>query len=82
MHLINEKNDVAVGLDLVNKIFDSAFKLAAELRSGNKSRKVKQMNLFVCKSRRNLAACNFQRKALCNGGFSDSGFTDEAGIVL
>ena len=82
MHLVNKKNDIAVGLDLVNKILDSAFKLTAELSSGNKSGKIKQVYFLVCKPCGNFATGNFQRKTLRNGCFSNAGFTDKAGIVF
>lgn len=82
MHLVNKKNDIAVGLDFVNKILDSAFKLTAELSSGNKSGKIKQVYFLVCKPCGNFAAGNFQRKTLRDCCFTNAGFTDKAGIVL
>ena len=82
MNLVDKKNDVAVRLDLVNEVFDSAFKLTSELRSGNKCGQVEQMDLFFGKLCRNLAARNFERKTFCNCGFADTGFTDKAGIVF
>ncbi len=36
MHLVDKQNDIALGLHLVNKTLNAAFKLPAELRTCNK----------------------------------------------
>ena len=82
MHLVNEKNDIALVAHLVNKTFDSAFKLTSELRACNESRQIKQINLLVCKACGHFALGNFNGKTLGNGCFSDARLTDKAGIVF
>ena len=82
MHLIDDQNDIALLADLLDESLHAAFKLASELRSGNKSRKVKQVDLLVAQLIRHLVHCYALCKALGHGGLADAGLADEAGIVL
>ena len=82
MQLINKKNYVAFALYLVNKTFYPAFKLTAELRSGDKCGKVKQPKLLIRKLCGNVARRNALGNSLCNGGFANARFAYKAGVIL
>ena len=82
MYLVNEKDNVALGLHLVNKTFHTALKLTSELSSCNKSGKIKEKYFLVSKLEGHLSCCDFLRKSLGNGSLTNTGFADKAGIVL
>jgi len=82
MHLIDEEDDVAVLLHFVHKSLDAAFKLAAELRTGDERGEVEQVYLFFGELRGNFAVCYTQGKSLGYSGLADAGFADKAGVVL
>ena len=82
VNLIDDKNDVAAGLDLGDEAFHAALKLAAELRSGDERRQVEQIDLFVAQLERDIARDDALRQTLGDGRLADARLTDEAGIVL
>ncbi len=82
MHLVNDQNDIAAGLDLADEIFHAAFKLAAELRAGHHGGHIQQKDLFVQKLIGHLAVCDLLGKALGDGGLANARLTDQTGIVL
>ena len=69
-------------LNFINKTFNSAFKLAPKLRTGNKCSKVKKINFFICETSRNFTLCNFNSKALGNSCFTYTRFTDKARVIF
>ena len=46
MNLIDKEDDIALGFNFLDKTFDTALKLTAELSSGNQSSKIQQINFF------------------------------------
>ena len=82
MHLIDEEDDVAVLLHFVHKSLDAAFKLAAELRTGDERREIQKLHFFFAQLRGHFACRNAQGKPLCNGRFTDARLTDETRIIL
>ena len=82
MHLVDEQNHVAVGLDLVHQPLDAAFKLAAELRAGHQRGEVEQVDFFFAQAGGHIALRNANGKTLRNRGFAHAGLTDQTGIVL
>ena len=82
MHLVDEQNHVAVGLDLIHQSLDAAFELAAELRSGHQRGEVEQMDFFLAQAGRHIAFRNANGKSLRDRGFADAGLADQTGIVL
>ena len=83
MKLIDEKNYLTVRTFYVFKNgFKSFLKLASVLGSRYESAHVERKYLFILKSRRHVAACDSLRKCLNNRGFTNTGLTDEHGIVL
>ena len=82
MNLIYHKNDISLFADFFDQAFHSAFKLSAELCSGNQGSQVKQINLFFEKFHRYFAHSNTLGQALSDCGFSDSWFPDQAWVVF
>ena len=58
VHLVNEQNNIALGLHLVHQTLDPALKLATELGAGHQCGQVQQIDLFVCQARRHLPFSN------------------------
>ncbi len=80
--LVDEQNDVALGLHLVQKPLDAAFKLAAELRSGHQRREVQQVDFLFAEHRRDPALRDAEGEALRHGRFADAGLADQARVVF
>ena len=82
MHLVDDKDDVADTLYLVNQALHAALKLAAELRARHESGQVEQMDLLVAHLERNAALVDADCQTLGNGRLADTGFADQARVVL
>ena len=82
VHLVDEQDDVAVLLHLVDKALDAAFKLAAELRARHKRRQVQKLHFLLAQLRRHLAGRDAQRKALGDCRLADARLADQARVVL
>ena len=82
MHLVNDQNDVAELLDLLNEALHAAFKLAPELRARDEGREVHEIDLLVLELIRNVLVGDLLRKALGDGSLADARLADEAGVIL
>ena len=82
MNLVNDQNDVAGLLNLIDQALHAALKLAAELGTSHHSGHIQHIDLFVQQLVGHIAVCNPLGQALGNGGFTNAGLTDQAGIVL
>ena len=82
MHLVNDKNDIALLAYLLNKPLHAAFKLASELCACNKCGEVKQIDLLIAQLIRHLVEGNALRKPLGDRRLADTGLADETGVVL
>ena len=82
MHLVDHKNDIAAGLDLLDQVFHPALKLSAKLRAGNHCGHIKQEYFLIAKLERYVSGGDFLRKALGDCRLADAGLTDQAGIVF
>ena len=82
MHFVNDQNDVAELLDLLNEALHAAFKLAPELRARDEGREVHEIDLFVLKLIRDVLVGNFLCKALGDGSLTDARLADETGVIL
>ena len=80
--LVNDENYVSRRFHLIKKPQHSRFKLPAELRTRNESGKIHKIYFASAESVRNISRDYLLRKRFCNRGFSDTGLTYEAGIVL
>ena len=79
---VNHQNNIALAAYLFNETFHAAFKLAAELRTGNQRRQVKEEDLLFLQFHRNTAHGNPLGEALGNCRFAHAGIPDQAGIVF
>ena len=82
MHLIDKQNDIARLFDLFGQSLDAALILSAKLCAGDQCCQIKQLDLFILQTVRHITFCNTQRKSLRDGGFADTRFTDQAGVVF
>ena len=82
MDLVDHEDNIALLFDLFDEVFHAAFKLAAELRSGNEGGQIDQQNLLVPELIRHLIGGDALGKAFRDGGLADAWLADEAGIVL
>ena len=82
VHLIDKQNDVAFLLHLCQQALDTAFKLSAELGTGNQRSQIQQVYLLIFQMHGNVSGVDPQSNSLGNCRFADTGFTDQTGIVL
>jgi hypothetical protein len=82
VELVDEENDVLGAPDLVHDGLDALLELAAVLGAGDHEGEVQGDDLLVAKELGNAARGNFLGEALDDGGFADTGFADEDGVVL
>ena len=80
--LVDEQDDVARRLDLTQQTLDPLFELAAELGARHKAGQIQQVDLLLLQARRDIALGDPLRNALGDGRLADTGFADEAGVVL
>ena len=79
---VDDEDDVARRLDVLDQTLHARFKLTAELGSGNKRRQIEQVDFFVLQLIRNVGGGNLLRQRFRNRGFADTGFTDQTGVIL
>ncbi|CDC75369.1 putative uncharacterized protein [Candidatus Colimorpha enterica] len=82
MNLIDDENYVSERLHLIDKPLHSCLELSPELRSGNDRGHINKINLLAPEPERHVSCGDLNCKRLGNGGLSDTGFADKAGIVL
>ena len=82
VHLVNEQNNIALGLHLVHQTLDPALKLATKLGAGHQCGQVQQIDLFVCQARRHLPLSNANGQPLGNGSLTHARLADQAGVIL
>ena len=82
VQLVDEEDDVAVLLHLVQRVFDTLLELAAVLGAGHHTAQVKAQKLFVQQLLRHIGGGNALGKAFGDGGLADAGFADQYGVVF
>ena len=82
MHLVDDENDVAHGLDLADEAFHAAFKLAPELGPGDQGRHVQQIDLLAAQLEGDGPRRDALGQPLGDGRLADARLADEAGVVL
>ena len=82
MHFVQEKNDIAIFLNLTNHLFDSFLKLTTIFRACHHSGQIQCEKPLILDRKRYLSGHNAGCKALNNSCFPNSGFSDQTGIVL
>ena len=82
MDLIDHEDDVPLFPDLLDETFHTALKLAAELCSRHKRRKIQQIDFLVLQLEGNISRNDALGQSFGDGGLSDAGLADETGVVL
>ena len=82
MYLVDEKDDVALGFDLINQPFHPALKLASELGAGDQRRHIQQVNLLIQQPERHIPRYNLLGNPFGNRRLADARFADQAGVVF
>ena len=82
MDFINKQDDILLPFHLFEEPFDPALKLAAELSSCHEGGQVQKMDLLVGEFCRDIAGGNALCQSLGDSGLTDTGLTDETGVVL
>ena len=82
VNLVNDENDVARLLDIIDQTDHTRLKLTAELCSRHQSGHIDQINLLSAQFVRNVTGRGADGKRLGNCGLSDARFTDQAGVVF
>ena len=82
MHFIDHQDDVSLLSDLLDQALHAAFKLSAELGPGHQGSQVQKKDLFILQLVRHVSHGDALGQALGNRRLADTGFADQAGIVL
>ena len=80
--LVDDQDDVAQLLDLLNEALHAAFKLAPELGARHQGGEVQQIDLLVQQLVGYVPLPDLLGQALGDGGLAHAGLADEAGVVL
>ena len=80
---INEENNLAVGVDhLLDDAFQTFLELALVLGTGHQSTHIQRIQLLGFQVFRNITAHQTVGKSFGDGGFADTGLTDQNRVVL
>ena len=82
VHLVDDQDDVAQLLHLVDEALHAALKLAAELGARHQGGEVQQVDLLVQQLVGHVPVIDALGQPLGNGGLAHAGVADEAGVVL
>ena len=82
VQLVDEKDHVLHLADLVHDRLDALLELAAVFRARHHQREVEGDHALVAQKLRDVAGDDFLRQAFDDGGFANSGLTDQDGIVF
>ena len=82
VNFVDDQDDVAAFLDLTDQILHAALKLAAELGTGHQGGQIQQEHFLVSQLIGHFSRGDPLGQALGNGSLTNTGFTDEAGVVL
>ena len=82
VYLVDNKNNIACGLDLVEKSQHPGLKLSPELCPRHQSGKIHKVQYLVFQLIRHIAAYYLLRQRLGNGGFAHAGLAYKAGVVF
>ena len=79
---IDDEDDIAALLDLADQALHTAFKLATELGTGHKGSQIQQEHFLIPQLVGHFPGGDPLGKTFRNSGLTDTGLTDETGIVL
>ena len=82
VYLVDEDDDVGVGLELFYDALDTLFEIAAVFRAGYDGGEVEREDALREEDRRACASCYLLCQPFHDGAFAYAGFADEDGVVL
>src|SRR6185437_249425 len=80
--LVDERDDVAAGADLLGDLLQALLEVAAVAGAGDERAEVERVELLVLQRLRHVAADDRLGEALHDGGLADAGLADQHGVVL
>ena len=80
--LVDEQQDVAASLDLLEHLLQALFEVTAVAAAGHKRPEIEGVQLLVGRACRDVVVDDFLRKALDDGSLADTGLADEHRVVL
>src|SRR5699024_6108081 len=82
MDLIHKQYDICSFLELSYQLYHTFLKLTSHACIGNKGSNIKNINFLVHQLGRYVTFNYFYSQTFCNGGFTNTWFTNENRIVL
>ena len=82
VQLVDEQDDVAVLLHLVQRVLDALLELAPVLRAGHHAAQIKGQHPLIQQLLRHVAGGDALGQPFGDGGLAHAGLTDEHGVVL
>ena len=82
VQLVDEQDDVAAGLDLLEDLLQPLLEVTAVAGAGDQRAEVEAVDLLVLERLGDVAADDRLREALDAGGLADAGLADEHRVVL
>ena len=82
VQLVDEQDDVAAGLDLLEHLLEALFEITAVARTGHEGAEVERVELLAGQSLGHVVGDDALREALDDGGLADARLTDEHRVVL
>ena len=82
VQLVDEQDDVAAGLDLLEHLLQALLEVTAVARAGDQGAQVEAVDLLVLERLRDVAADDRLGETLDAGGLAHAGLSDEHRVVL
>ena len=82
MKFVDKEDDVLIAPDLIHDGLDAFFELAAIFGACDHEGEVEGDDFFIAQDFRHIAADDFLSQSFDDGGFANTSFTDEDGIVF
>ena len=82
VQLVDEQDDVAAGVDLLEHLFQALLEVTAIAAAGHQRTQVEGVELLVLQRLGDLAVHDRLRQTLHDGGLTDTGLTDQHRVVL
>ena len=82
VQLVDEQDDVAAGLDLLQHLLEALLEVAAVAAAGDERAEVERVELLVVQRLGHVVADDVLGEALDDGGLADAGLADQHRVVL
>ena len=82
VQLVDEQNDVAAGLDLLQDLLQALLEVAAVAGAGHQRAEVERVDLLALEGLGDVALHDLGGQALDDGGLADAGLADQDRVVL